>query len=269
MRIAKLIFFFILIVGNIVLLFNLGTIFGNKQYPAQQLSETDRVGIFTELLKDTIDSDEFYRSDEAKKIVDRYNELSKKAQEAERLAEDAVTRAQNAARRAEAAAQRAEVAETYKDAEAAAQEVSDALSTVEDIAKQYPSEDIDRVKIRVKAAVIRAEEVIKKNKEQQKNKIDQIKAEILELVKKKDLNGCRNHPGWKTLKWEDRVTVESLLDTGQYYRINKKTGNREYSEAAARKIKAYIEKLDFNSFKTWKDLENAQLEIMRINRNSK
>ena len=257
MRTVKLIFIFILCVGNVVLLFNAGTIFG----------KTDRIEIFTQVLKDTIDSDEFYRSDEAKKIVDKYNELGKKAQEALRLAEDAVIRANNAARIAETAAQRAEVAETYKDAEAAAQEVSDALSTVEDIAKQYPSEDIDRVKIRVKAAVIRAEEVIKKNKEQQKNKIDQIKAEILELVKKKDFDACQAHFGWNELGQTDRNTVDCLLRTAQYKKgkayYDRKV-IKKYTNAQVNQIMRYINGLNFEDFKTWADLEAVKNKIIRI-----
>ena len=257
MRTVKLIFIFILCVGNVVLLFNAGTIFG----------KTDRIEIFTQVLKDTIDSDEFYRSDEAKKIVDKYNELGKKAQEALRLAADAVIRANNAARIAETAAQRAEVAETYKDAEAAAQEVSDALSTVEDIAKQYPSEDIDRVKIRVKAAVIRAEEVIKKNKEQQKNKIDQIKAEILELVKKKDFDACQAHPGWNKLAQTDKNIVDYLLRINQYA-VGKVYYDRKvakkYSRVQSTMIRKYINGLNFEDFKTWADLEAAKNEIIRI-----
>ena len=80
MRTVKLIFIFILCVGNVVLLLNISDVFGSKQYPSKELGETDKEALFAEMLKDKINDDkEFFNTEDVKQIVEKYNELTSPA----------------------------------------------------------------------------------------------------------------------------------------------------------------------------------------------
>ena len=218
MRTVKLIFIFILCVGNVVLLLNISDVFGSKQYPSNELSKTDKEALFAEMLKDKINDDkEFFNTEDVKQIVEKYNELTSPAPQ-----------------------------DTIKEKVAA--EINPKKGVDEHV---VAAEDV---------AAKAAEEPFKKSKEQQ------IKVEILELVKKKDFNACQAHPGWKKLGQTDKNTVDYLLRTAQYsagrsYYDGKVA--KKYSKAQEKTIMNYINGLKFENFKTWADLEAAKNEIRR------
>jgi hypothetical protein len=112
-----------------------------------------------------------------------------------------------------------------------------------------------------------AEEVFKKSKKQKAQTVDRIKAEILELVKKKDFDACQAHPGWNKLAQTDRNTVDFLLRTAQYKNgkvYYKGKVAKKYSKAQEKTIMKYINGLNFEDFKTWADLEAVKNKIIRI-----
>lgn len=93
------------------------------------------------------------------------------------------------------------------------------------------------------------------------------KAEILELVKRKQLNECRSHLGWNKLTMEERLAVEAILNTDQFKdEKDKKTKQIKYTRATVRKVKDYVRELNINS---WKDIMDARKEILRILENKK
>ena len=108
---------------------------------------------------------------------------------------------------------------------------------------------------------------LSKSEEQKAQTVDQIKAEILELVKKKDFNACQAHPGWNKLGQTDKNTVDYLLRTIQYtvgkpYKDGRET--KTYNKSQNTKIMKYINDLNFEDFKTWADLEAAKDKIVKI-----
>ena len=230
MRTVKLIFIFILCVGNVVLLLNISDVFGSKQYPSNELSETDKEALFAEMLKDKIKDDkEFFNTEDVKQIVEKYNKLRQSVQP-------------ETAKETPPAPQDTVVGKTAAEVGGSKNKVDEVVVAAEDVAAKA------------------AEEVFKKRKEQQ------IKVEILELVKKKDFDACQKHPGWKKLGQKDKNTVDCLLRTAQY-----KNGKvyydgkvaKKYSKAQEKTIMNYIDGLNFEDFKTWADLEAAKNKIIR------
>ncbi len=244
MRTVKLIFIFILCVGNVVLLLNISDVFGSKQYPSNELSETDKEALFAEMLKDTIKKNEFYDGKEVKQIVEKYNKLKQSVQP--ETAKETPPAPQDTVKEKVAAevggSKNAEVGGSKNKVDEVV------VATADDVAAKA------------------AEDAFKKNKEQKAQTVDQIKAEILELVKKKDFNACQAHPGWNKLAQTDKNTVDYLLRTAQY-----KKGKAYYDGKVAKKytqtqektIMNYIDGLNFEDFKTWADLEAAKNEIRR------
>ena len=127
----------------------------------------------------------------------------------------------------------------------------------------------------VDEVVVAAEDVVamatkdafEKSKEQKAQTVDEIKAEILELVKKKNYNACQAHPGWNELTETDRITVDYLLRTNQYkagkaYYDGGET--KMYNQSQNTKIMRHINGLKFESFNTWADLEAAKDKIVKI-----
>ena len=225
MRTVKLIFIFILCVGNVVLLLNISDVFGSKQYLSNELSKTDKEALFAEMLKDKINDDkEFFNTEDVKQIVEKYNELTSSAPQ-----------------------------DTIKEKVAA--EIN-------------PKKGVDEHVVEAEGVAAKnTKEVFKKSKEQKAQTVDRIKAEILELVKKKDFNACQAHPGWNKLAQTDKNTVDCLLRTAQYKNgkvYYKGKVAKKYSKAQEKTIMKYINGLNFEDFKTWADLEAVKNEIIRI-----
>ena len=78
-------------------------------------------------------------------------------------------------------------------------------------------------------------------------------AEILSLINKKNLQGCRNHEGWeKYLKWKQRVQIEAVL-----------LNFREYKDLSTN-AKERVKKLNNGNFKTLEDVYEAKKQIDKI-----
>ena len=232
MRTVKLIFIFILCVGNVVLLLNISDVFGSKQYPSNELSETDKEALFAEMLKDKINDDkEFFNTEDVKQIVEKYNELKQSVQP-------------ETAKETPPAPQDTVVGKAAAEIGGSNNNVDDVVATAEDVTAKA------------------AENAFKKSKTK-----DQIKAEILELVKAKNYNACQAHPGWNKLAQTDKNTVDYLLRTAQYkkgkvYYDGKVV--KKYSNTQENYIMKYINSLKFKDFKTWADLEAVKNKIRRI-----
>lgn len=83
-----------------------------------------------------------------------------------------------------------------------------------------------------------------------KRECDQCRADILDLVRKRNISGCRSHSGWeKYLSSNERTQVESLLC------LNK------HSSEAKRRIQEYLNGKQFNS---WKDVKDANNQVANI-----
>ena len=83
-----------------------------------------------------------------------------------------------------------------------------------------------------------------------KRECDQCRADILDLVRKRNISGCRSHSGWeKYLSSNERTQVESLLC------LNK------HSSEAKRRIQDYLNGKQFNS---WKDVKDANNQVANI-----
>ena len=233
MRTVKLIFIFILCVGNVVLLLNISDVFGSKQYPSKELGETDKEALFAEMLKDKINDDkEFFNTEDVKQIVEKYNELNPPAPQD--TVKEKVAAEVGGSKNAEVGGSK--------------NKVDEVVATAEDVAAKA------------------AEEPFKKSKKQKAQTVDRIKAEILELVKAKNFDACLKHPGWNKLAQTDKNTVDYLLRTNQYtagkvYYDGKVA--KKYSKVQSTIIKKYINGLEFENFKTWADLEAAKTEILR------
>lgn len=197
---------------------------GDKQ------NEVDKVKIFREVLKDKINDDKFFKTEDVKQIVEKYNELKQSVQP-----------------------------ETAKETPPALQ----------DTVKGKVTAEVGGSKNKVDEYVVETDSTSQNNVDLAfKKSKDQIKAEILKLVKeKKDFDACQAHPSWKKLGQTDKNTVDYLLRTAQYIKgkvyYDGKV-EKKYSKAQVDQIMKYINGLNFEDFKTWADLEAAKKEIVRI-----
>ena len=100
-------------------------------------------------------------------------------------------------------------------------------------------------------------------KSENKAKAEQAKAEILELVKSKQLNDCRSHEGWKKyLTNNERLAVEAILNTDQFKdEKDKNTKEKKYTPATIKKVKDYVKELRIDS---WDDIIAARGDILNI-----
>jgi len=101
-----------------------------------------------------------------------------------------------------------------------------------------------------------AEEKAKEAKEKAKEAKEKYRAQILDLVNKKNLAGCRSHQGWKgnALTYKEKCAVEAILDLDKYKGV------------AKQQIKGYLKNITFNN---WDEIVDAQYDIIKIQVNSK
>lgn len=185
-------------------------------------NEVDRVKIFREVLKDTIKKNEFYDGKEVKQIVEKYNKLKQSVQP-----------------------------ETAKET----------LPAPQDTVEGKTAAEVGGSENKVDEVVVAAEDVVAKATEEAlKKSKDQIKADILKLVKAKNFDACLKHPGWKKLG-DERWTV-TAFDTTQY-------NQKKYTKAQKKNVVKYIKSIDFSKFDSWDKLIEEREKILKILANSK
>lgn len=103
----------------------------------------------------------------------------------------------------------------------------------------------------IKHESLEEERINKKNAKSEKDASRaKAKAEILELVKKKQLNDCRTHNGWKKyLTQEEKLAVEAILNLDMYKGVKKRI------------VEKYVKELKINS---WEDIMNARKELIKL-----
>ena len=103
----------------------------------------------------------------------------------------------------------------------------------------------------IKHESLEEERINKKNAKSRKDASRaKAKAEILELVKKKQLNDCRTHNGWeKYLTQEEKLAVEAILNLDMYKGVKKRI------------VEKYVKELKINS---WEDIMNARKELIKL-----
>ncbi len=262
------------------MLFNLGS----KQYgpePAAMLSPAEKDKIFEEVIGKKIADEEFFETHLAKVIAQIYNEKHKQEpvlspscpdkaveevlakeeakeedakpeipdKDAEKLAkEEAVWKAKEEAAR--------------KDAEKLAKE--EAVWKAKEEAARKAKEEAAR-KAAEKAKEEAARKATEKNAKEEAAKKkstgakEKARAEILELVKKKDYQACEKHPGWKKyLSDRERWDVELVLKPGAKYK----------SRVIRNTVIEYVNSKVFNGEEiTWELLKQTKEGITKIESN--
>ena len=128
------------------------------------------------------------------------------------------------------------------------------LETKESVeAAKKSVEALKKVAEKAYEAIADAEKAMKQKKEVE-DAIKKTKVEILAFVNQKNLQACRNHPGWNGhLTKEERYAVEAVLNMGQY------KGAKKKSVEILLKSK--------HSFNNWDELMKTRGEIEKISEN--
>ncbi len=161
-------------------------------------SSSEKERIFKEVLEDKLSSyvDDFIETPEAEKIAVKYNERKRQDSQGTEDEGDGVS-----------------------NTAPAGEVVSGGLSKSEKLRDEVEQNDKEKLAKEETARKAKEEAERKAAKEKAAAAKEKARAEILELVKKKDYEACEKHPGWKTyLTKEERWDVEKVLKPGAKYK---------------------------------------------------
>ena len=249
MKIVKLVIAFIIITGAILLAINWNNIFAptaeeKEKIIKEYLTDEKKGEIFEEYLTDE-KKGEIFEEMLAAEIKEKEEDFINSE-----VAQDVL----------------AAIAEMDKQALMANEKVKDIVEKCKDKKQSNGRQNVKEI----------AKETFKKSQEQKNKKDDAVakseetinkvlaRAEILELVIKKDYNGCLKHKQFKSLTMQERVAVENVLN----YEKTKYKIKTEKPRLLKTAVNNFVSNNVFNGREiTWDLLINASKAIQKMELN--
>ena len=252
MKIVKLVIAFIIITGAILLAINWNNIFAptaeeKEKIIKEYLTDEKKGEIFEEYLTDE-KKGEIFEEMLAAEIKEKEEDFINSE-----VAQDVL----------------AAIAEMDKQALMANEKVKDIVEKCKDKKQSNGERDTEKItktefedlRRKKNNATVKAENTAKKGVEDAKEKA---RAEILELVIKKDYNGCLKHKQFKSLTMQERVAVENVLN----YEKTKYKIKTEKPRLLKTAVNNFVSNNVFNGREiTWDLLINASKAIQKMELN--